>query len=120
MRGFKRLVMTTCLSVPLTACTIGNGRICGPQTPAVYCDREAYERLTHPKGYGEYWIKDGMTIESWRQDWVKCGGMADGGYGTDAPSGSSSATIQASAREKREKLGACMSSKGYHFSGWEK
>ena len=119
MIGLIKLTTVIYLSVLIGACTIGNGRICGPQTPAVYCDREAYKRLTHPKGYGEYWVKDGMTIESWRQDWVKCGGMADGGYSTDAPSGSSSAVLSASASQKREKLGACMASKGYHFSGWK-
>lgn len=120
MNGLIELVIVMCLSILLTACMIGNGRICGPQTPAVYCDREAYERLTHPKGYGDYWVKDGMTKEVWGQDWVKCGGMADGGYATDAPSGSSSKILIASASQKREKLGACMVSKDYHFSGWDK
>lgn len=118
MRCSLKLGIVLPFSLLFAACTIGNGRICGPQTPAVYCDREAYERLMHPKGYGEYWVKDGMTVENWRQDWVACGGMADGGYGTDAPSGSSSAVLSASASQKREKLGGCTSSKGYHFSGW--
>ncbi len=119
MKGLKRLVMTTCISVPLAACTIGNGRICGPQTPVVYCDREAYERLMHPKGYGEYWVKEGLTKQGWRQDWVDCGGMADGGYSDDAPSGSSNAIMTAANQKKVNELKACMSSKGYHFSGWK-
>lgn len=72
----KRLIglcgMATISSL-LMACTIGNGRICGPQTPSAYCDKEAYQRLAHPKAYGEYWTKPDMTTESWRQDWVACG-----------------------------------------------
>lgn len=107
-------------SLLLAACTIGNGRICGPQTPAVYCDREAYERLMHPKGYGEYWVKEGMTKHGWQQDWLACGGMADGGYSDDAPSGSSNAVMTAANKKKINDLKICMSSKGYHFSGWRK
>ena len=73
------------LSVLLTGCVIGNGTICGPQTPRAYCDREAYERLTNPKGYGEFFTKTGMTKESWRADWVACGGISSGSYSSDAP-----------------------------------
>jgi len=45
----------------LAGCTIGNGHICGPQTPLAYCDRDAYERLVHPRGLGEYWEKHFKT-----------------------------------------------------------
>jgi hypothetical protein len=61
-------------SVVLTACTIGNGGICGPQTPSAYCDREAYEKLAHPKPYLQYWMKENMTIEGRREDSFECGG----------------------------------------------
>lgn len=66
------------LSVLLLAgCTIGNGHICGPQTPAAYCDKEAYEALMHPKPYGAHWVKDGMTRESRLDDIVACGATRD-------------------------------------------
>lgn len=64
------VICTSCL---LTACTIGNGQICGPQTPAAYCDKEAYERLKYPKPYGAHWIKEGMPKESRRKDIAACG-----------------------------------------------
>jgi hypothetical protein len=54
-------------------CTIGNGHICGPQTPTAYCNKEAYEKLMHPKPYGAHWIKEGMTQESRRNDSWSCG-----------------------------------------------
>ena len=67
------LLFTLSASCLLTACTIGNGRICGPQTPAAHCDKEAYERLKYPKPYGAHWIKEGMTKESRREDIAECG-----------------------------------------------
>jgi hypothetical protein len=120
MTGFIKLVSTVCISLLLAACTIGNGRICGPQTPAVYCDREAYERLMHPKGYGEYWVKEGVTVESWRQDWIACGGRANGDYSISTPQRSNDTIITAALEKKVNELKSCMSSKGYHFSGWRK
>lgn len=57
----------------LHGCTIGNGHICGPQTPAAYCDREAYERLMNPKPSGVRWVKEGMTREGRREDSWACG-----------------------------------------------
>jgi len=103
----------------LSACTIGNWHICGPQTPAYYCDKEAYEKLMHPKGYGEYWEKPNMTKESWRQDWVGCGGQPDGTYGVDVPENSTTEVIQDAARKRNKVLSTCMQSIGYeyHYTG---
>jgi hypothetical protein len=85
------LLFTLSASCLLTACTIGNGRICGPQTPAAHCDKEAYERLKYPKPYGAHWIKEGMTAAKQPDDpndikamarltkeWAEC--MRDRGY----------------------------------------
>ena len=55
-------------------CTFGNGQICGPQTPIAYCDKEAYEKLAHPKPYGTFWIKDGVSDEQRLLDIKECGG----------------------------------------------
>ena len=68
-----KLFFTLYVSCLLSSCTIGNGRICGPQTPAAHCDKEAYERLKYPKPYGAHWIKEGMTKESRREDIAECG-----------------------------------------------
>lgn len=64
------MIYASCL---LTACTLGNGRICGPQTPAAHCDKVAYERLKYPKPFGAHFIKEGMTKESRLDDTVACG-----------------------------------------------
>lgn len=72
MRIIKLLFMI-CTSSLLISCTIGNGRICGPQTPAAHCDKVAYERLKYPKPYGAHFIKEGMTKESRLDDTVACG-----------------------------------------------
>ena len=69
--------------------------------------------LTPAKAYGEYWVKPGMSVEGWRQDWVGCGGMKDGGYSSDAPSGSTSTVLLAAGKKKRDELAVCMKSKGY-------
>jgi len=58
----------------LTACSIGNGRICGPQTPKVNCDKEALEKLLHPKPYLHKWNKEGVSPEMRRDDAFNCGG----------------------------------------------
>lgn len=59
----------------ISGCTIGNGQICGPQTPAAYCDKEAYEKLAHPKPYGTRWIKENGTDEQRLLDIAECGGV---------------------------------------------
>lgn len=77
---------------------------------------EQREKLLHPKAYGEYWTKPGMTKESWRQDWVACGGMRNGSYSSDAPSGSPTEVLINASNRKAEQLDACMKEKGYAFS----
>jgi hypothetical protein len=99
----------------VSACTIGNGQICGPQTPRAYCNKEAYERLINPKTYGEYFEKPGMTKESWRADWIACGGTSNGDYSSEVPSGSSTAVLLADSKRKAEQLSSCMQSKGYEY-----
>ena len=115
MKLFTKLCLFLALGLLVTGCTVGNGRICGPQTPIAYCDREAYERLVHPKAYGEYWVKPGVTKEVWRQDWVDCGGMRDGAYSSGALSGSTNAVLHAASEKKTGELSTCMQSKGYVF-----
>ena len=42
---------------------------------------EAADRLRHPYPYGARWVKEGMTRESRKADWVACGGGVDLGDG---------------------------------------
>ena len=67
------------------------------------------------KAYGEYWVKPDMTNERWQADWVTCGGMKDGGYASDAPSGSPTVVLINASKQKRQDLGTCMQSKGYEY-----
>jgi hypothetical protein len=99
----------------LTACTIGNGRICGPSTPIAYCDHDAYQRLAYPKAYGKFWAKPGMTTESWRQDWVECGGKSNGNYSSESPIGADTAALLADSKRVGDRLGTCMQSKRYVY-----
>lgn len=45
----KAIVRIAMLLMPLgvSGCLIGNGRICGLQTPMIYCDKEAFDRLNN-------------------------------------------------------------------------
>lgn len=86
---------------------------CGTQVPLQGQEREDY--LKSIKGYGEYWVKPGITKERWQQDWVACGGMPNGSYANDAPQRSSTATIRAASERISNLLGACMQSKGYEY-----
>jgi len=96
----------------LLVCTILAG--CGTQVPLRGQAREDY--LKSIKTYGEYWDKPGMTKESWRQDWVACGGMSDGGYVSGPRLNGETADFAASRRTARQ-LDACMTKKGYSFIG---
>ena len=115
MKLFIKLFVLGGTGMLLAACTIGNGRICGPQTPRAYCDKEAYEKLANPKTYGEYWVKPGMTKESWQQDWVACGGDSNGQYGVYTPPGSPTKVVLAAQKQEAQRLGSCMQSKGYTY-----
>ena len=94
-----------CLGFLLTGCNTWVGLSDG---------RDEYLRSIKP--YLQYWDKPGMTVERKQADWVACGGMLDGGYSSDVPSGSSTKIILEASRIKGEKIHACMEMKGYKFS----
>lgn len=91
---------------------------CGTQLALSGQDREDY--LKSIKAYGDYFMKPGGNRDDWRRDWVACGGTADGGFSSDAPSGSSTDVLINASKQKRQSLAACMKSKGYeHRQGFE-
>jgi hypothetical protein len=102
------LIMCALLSSCGILCQAGTGT-CGMSSGQA-------QRLLHPKAYGEYWTKPGMTTEGWRRDWVACGGMVDGGYTSNSPLGSSTSAILAAVGKKKNELSSCMQSKGYDQS----
>jgi hypothetical protein len=78
---------------------------------------ETYERLRHPKGLGEYWEKPGMTKDSWKADWIDCGGRENGDFGPDEPIGPGDEAFQNAYKKKQSYLWSCMTKKGYQFTG---
>ena len=77
-------------------------------------------KALHPKPFGEYFVKSGISQEDWRRDWVACGGLPDGGFSSDAPSGSPTDVLIRASKQKRQSLATCMKSKGYnHQDGFE-
>jgi hypothetical protein len=120
MKSWIKLWFAICTSVALTACTFGNGHICGPQTPAANCDREAYQKLMYPKPYLQYWDKPAMTPEGRRQDSFECGGSRSDSRpfsrGNEEELMQPGETIW----KTRERLGIewadCMKSKSYRYT----
>ena len=75
----KRLLWgVLCLSFLLTGCELLFQAGTGLSGQA----REDY--IKSIKAYGAYWVKPGMTTESWRQDWVEYLGHVAGLHVIDA------------------------------------
>jgi len=102
--------LTTC--VLLSSCSV----LCQAGTGTCGMSKEDAQRLLNPKSYAQYWTKPATTTESWRQDWVECGGRPNGSYGSSLPQGTKDAAVRADEETKKIKLDACMQSKGYQFS----
>ena len=102
----------------LAACTLLSscGVLCQAGTGTCGLSSEEAHRLLHPKAYGQYWTKPSMTTESWRQDWVACGGRVNGDYGSSLPQGTSDVVVLADEKSKKIRLDNCMQSNGYQFS----
>ena len=93
----------------------GCGLLCQAGTGTCGMSDEQATKLLHPKAYGEYWVKPGVTKDVWRQDWVACGGMPGGWYASAASPGANSIEIRSDSERTSQKLDACMQSKGYVF-----
>lgn len=107
--NYKYALLIFCIL--LSGCEL----LCQAGTATCGLSREQAEKLLNPKAFGEYWIKPGVTRESWERDWISCGGFKDGQYAGNAPAGSTTEAILASRREERKKLSQCMESKGYEY-----
>jgi len=101
----------------LTACTFGPNGICGPQTPVAYCDKDAYQRLVHPKPYIEYWEKPEMMTSKRQEDWVRCGGYPDGGFTLLTKRILPGETNEVAYARLKLDLQRCMIGNGYQYTG---
>ncbi len=94
-----------CLSLLLSGCGIGgiwlepSNRPLGPSYP-----------------YGARWVKEGMTRESRKADWVACGGGVDLGDGfRDWITPEPRASFIADLERHENALNACIRAKGYDY-----
>lgn len=118
----KKLVSIVLISFLMTGCSIGNGRICGPQTPAINCNKEGYERLMDTTPYIEKWKKENGTPGGRDVASEECGG-GRGKYAPVIPD----KVIQAERLPGESKDKAydrlrinwqrCMVKKGYRYTG---
>ena len=99
------------LCVSMSGCEL----LCQAGTGTCGMSREQAEKLLHPKAYGEYFVKPGMTKESWRADWVACGGDSNGQYGVYTPPGSPTKVVLTAKKKEAQRLAGCMHYKGYEY-----
>ncbi|MDS1140849.1 hypothetical protein RE432_10420 [Pusillimonas sp. SM2304] len=116
MLVIRTILPIIAISSMFSGCTIGNGRICGPQTPSAYCDREAYQKLLYPTPSRDYWEKASVSIDGRRKDWMDCGGNVNGGYGISTEDLKGRTTLEA-ASIKFDDMQYCMMKKGYSYTG---
>ena len=108
------------LTVLLSGCVIGNGRICGFQTPALYCDKEAYEAALHPKPFVELWEKVSVTSEERMKDWLACGGYVNGNFSLQTEKILPGESDQSAYERLERSFYSCLIKKGYRYSGCNK
>ncbi|AZR25273.1 hypothetical protein FQK02_00540 [Xanthomonas vasicola] len=113
-----RVVFLIIFLTQLTGCIIGNGTICGPQTPMAMCDKKAYQALYHPTPLRDEWMKSGVGTFDLNKDWLGCGGRSDGSY-TDIRSIPSESNFDYTKRNHQlfENIQHCMLNKGYIYNG---
>jgi hypothetical protein len=109
-----KILLVILLCYALAGCVIGNGRICGPQTPLAYCDKKAYQALLHPIPHRDLWRKNNVSTEDIRVDWIKCGGQENGWqWITPKPD----ETYLLRQNKLRLSIEFCMMGEGYKYGG---
>jgi hypothetical protein len=77
--------------------------------------KERIEYLKSIKPYGARWVKEGMTRESRKMDWVACGGEDDMKDHYERKSGLTNKEFFDGLEAYRNQLRACMNGKGYVY-----
>ena len=120
MKNSIKLILLVMAALALGGCYIHNGEICSIAMPQIYCDKEAYARLTKPIRASHNWAKDGKNEESRLSDWIECGGTNNGDYGLLAREPGNERTtkeIQSEIKHLAHSLQRCMLKKGYIYTG---
>ena len=115
LKGSQMNILSHGIVLLLCAGLSGCELLCQAGTGTCGMSKEQRRRVLNPKTYGEFWTKPSMTKESWRQDWVECGGMPSGQYTTEIPRGLTHAAALPLWNAKEKELDTCMQSKGYTF-----
>ena len=111
MKKFLAHGIVLLLCTGLAGCEL----LCQAGTGTCGMSSEERNKLLHPKTYGQYFSKPDMTKESWRQDWVACGGMNNGNY-VAGPRFAGETDDFAASDRKTDQLDRCMKEKGYAYS----
>jgi len=81
-------------------------------------DPSVGENITPPR---DYWTRPGETVEERTRQWMECGGLEDGWYGSSVVKPSERGlTLKEQSeirREDRSKTSACMIGNGYRYIG---
>lgn len=86
---------------------------CGSQI--AISGKERTEYLNSIKPYGAHWVKEGMTRESRRADFVACGGAHDLNTGYVIKPGITVQQSFAASNEHVNRVLTCMQTKGYVY-----
>lgn len=76
---------------------------------------ETYNNLMYPKPYGARWVKEGMTRESRKIDWIVCGGAENLREGYELQYGMFHKEFFDGLNSLRNQLWTCMETKGYVY-----
>jgi len=116
MKALPHLIVIFLSSLFFSGCEL----LCQAGTGTCGLSHEEMQKALHPKAYGEYFVKSGVSRDDWRRDWVACGGRPNGQFSGNAPPGSATHEILAAWRTESKRLAQCMESKGYyHLEGFE-
>jgi hypothetical protein len=110
-----KIVLYSCFFTLFFLFVSGCELLCQAGTGTCGMSSEERYKLLHPKAYGEYFIKPGVSREEWRRDWVACGGWPNGQFSGGAPDGSPTSVIFAAIDRAQNSLNVCMKSKGYEY-----
>jgi hypothetical protein len=67
------------------------------------------------KPYGAHWVKEGMTREARKNDWIQCGGAQGLNDGYERTSNISNKDFFDGLNLHRKKIRSCMDGKGYRW-----
>lgn len=94
------------LTISMVQILMGCGLGLAPRSP---------DYVYHPKPYRDYWVKQSMTEEGRKVDWIACGGDANGGLSMHVQKMLRNETKETSFLRQSSDLKACLSLRGYRY-----